>query len=66
MFTPNIYTPAEARKILRIGRNRIYELLCQEKLKSIKNGRRFLIPQECLMEYIASNTTATDSEEVDD
>lgn len=66
MFTPNIYTPAEARKILRIGRNRIYELLCQGKLKSIKNGRRFLIPQECLMEYIASNTTATDSEEVDD
>ncbi|MBQ8904862.1 MAG: helix-turn-helix domain-containing protein [Ruminococcus sp.] len=57
-----IYTPEEARKVLRIGRTRLYNLLRQGKLKSIKNGRRFLIPQECIAEYIAVNIVPSNKE----
>ncbi len=46
-----VYTPDEARRMLRIGRSRIYALLRAGKLKSVRNGRRFLIPEDCLERY---------------
>ena len=47
-----VYTPDEARAILRIGRSRAYELLRSGELKSVKNGRRYLIPKQCIVEYL--------------
>lgn len=60
MSTPIVYTPDEARRILKIGRSRFYELLRQGAIKSVKNGRRFLIPRECLMDYLKSMGTSQD------
>ncbi len=52
MPIPKIYRPEEARKLLHMGRNRFYELLQSGELKSIRNGRNYLIPEPCLAEYI--------------
>ena len=54
MPIPRVYTPEEARKTLRIGRNRIYELLRSGLLKSIRNGRNYLIPESCLNDFICA------------
>ena len=62
MPPPMMYTPEEARKLLRIGRSRFYELLRQGPIKSIRNGRRYLIPELCLNEYIIA-LTLTNQEE---
>ena len=51
-----VYTPDEARRILRIGRSRVYELLRSGELRSVKNGRRFLIPESCINEYLTVQT----------
>ena len=56
MPIPKIYTPEEARKLLHIGRNRIYELLQSGELKSLRNGRNFLIPETCLTAFIEAET----------
>ena len=57
---PKVYTPDEARKLLKIGRTRFFELLHQGKIKSLRNGRRYLIPESCLLDYIDSETAIQD------
>lgn len=52
MPTPKILKAEEARQILRIGRNRFYELLKSGQLKAIRNGRNYLIPESCLNAFI--------------
>ena len=52
MPIPKIYKPEEARKLLQMGRNRFYDLLHSGELKSIRNGRNYLIPESCLTAYI--------------
>ena len=56
MLPKKVYTPDEARRILRIGRSRVYELLRSGELRSVKNGRRFLIPESCINEYLTVQT----------
>ena len=58
MSRPKVYTPDQARRVLRIGRSRFYELLRQGKIGSIRNGRRFLIPEECLASFIQRQVAA--------
>lgn len=60
MSTPKVYTANEARRVLRIGRSRFYDLLRQGKIDSIRNGRRFLIPEECLAIYLQREVAAQD------
>ena len=47
-----IYTPTEVNKILRLGMNKIYGLLDVGKIKSIREGRKYLIPSSAIDEYI--------------
>ncbi len=60
MNAPIVYTPDEARNKLKIGKSRFYELLRQGKIKSIRNGRRYLIPESSLFEFIESQTHVSD------
>ena len=62
MVQIKVHTPNEASRILRVGRSKIYELLRSGKLKSIRNGRRFLIPDECIVEFIKSQVYTTHRE----
>lgn len=47
-----IYTPKETSNILKIGMNKTYELLNANKIKAIREGRRFLIPAESIKQYL--------------
>lgn len=62
---PIVYTPNEAMQILKIGRSRFYTLLREGKIKAIRNGRRYLIPEACITTYIESQTASRDKKEAE-
>jgi len=45
---PRVYSPDEARKILKISRGLIYEAIRTGQIPSIRIGRRILIPRSGL------------------
>lgn len=49
---PDILTPAEAAKVLHIGRTTMYRLLKEKQIKSFQIGRKILIPAKYLEKYI--------------
>lgn len=50
---PVVYRVDEAAVALRLSRSAIYELIRSGRLRSVKEGRRRLIPVEALEEYLA-------------
>lgn len=44
-----VYTPAEVARILRTGKNRVYELIHSGRLRAISMGKRYLIPEKALV-----------------
>lgn len=58
------YTPHEAAAVLRCSRSFIYELLARQDLKSVKNGRKRLVPGTSIAAYLDSLTNGA-SEYVD-
>ena len=42
---PLVYTPDEARKLLKISRGLMYEAIRTRQIPSIRVGRRILIPR---------------------
>jgi excisionase family DNA binding protein len=53
--------PEEAAKLLRVGREQMYELIRKGEVPSIKTGRRFLIPKKALEEWL--ETRAAEEQE---
>lgn len=51
-----IYTPRQAWEKLGIGRTRFYQFLKEGKIRYFKNGRRFLIPESAIAEFIEEQT----------
>jgi len=51
-----IYTPKQTWEKLGIGRTRFYQLLKEGKIRYFKNGRRFLIPESAIAEFIEEQT----------
>ena len=49
-------TIKEAQIIIRTGRNSIYKLIKDGKLKHIRVGKKILIPKQYLIEFLQSNT----------
>lgn len=49
---PLVYSVEEAAHVLRISRDTTYELLRSGQLRSMKVGRRRLIPAVAIHEYI--------------
>lgn len=46
------YTPAECRDVLKIGRDKVYELLRSGELSSRRVGRRYIIPAEAVADFL--------------
>jgi excisionase family DNA binding protein len=44
-------TPAEARAVLRISRNRVYEMLRAGTLPAIRDGRTIRVPSSALQQF---------------
>jgi excisionase family DNA binding protein len=51
--------PEEAAEQLRVGRPKVYELIREGKLRSVKIGGSRRIPYDALTEYVESLTTST-------
>lgn len=49
-----LYGVDEAASALRLSRSLIYELIRSGRLRSVKQGRRRLVPVSALEEYVAS------------
>ena len=52
----DIFTPAETAKLLRVGRNKMYDLINNGAIRCVKFDRKILIPRTYLQEFIANNT----------
>lgn len=49
---PDIVTPDDIQKMLRIGRNSVYDLLKQGKIKSLRVGKKYLIPKTSVINFL--------------
>lgn len=49
---PDIVTPEDIQKMLRIGRNSVYDLLKQGKIKSLRAGKKYLIPKTSVINFL--------------
>jgi excisionase family DNA binding protein len=50
---PVLYRVDEAAEALRLSRSLVYELIRCGRLRSVKEGRRRLVPVEAVKEYVA-------------
>lgn len=50
---PDIVTPDDLMKMLRIGRNAAYTLLHNNTISYFRVGRRYKIPKQRIIEYIS-------------
>lgn len=48
----DILTVKEVHSILKIGKNMLYNLLQDGTLKSIRFGRKYLIPKQFLIDFV--------------
>ena len=44
----------DVMKMLGIGKNTVYDLLRNKKIKSIQLGKKYIIPKKCVIEFINS------------
>jgi excisionase family DNA binding protein len=51
---PVLYDVDEAAEALRLSRSALYELIRSRRLRSVKAGRRRLVPVSALEEYVRS------------
>ena len=49
---PDVVSIDEIQQMLRIGKNAVYELLKTEKLKSIKVGKKYVVPKKYVIEFL--------------
>lgn len=51
---PDVVTPEDLQKMLHIGRNSVYKLLCENLIKSIKIGKKYIIPKVNVIKYLTA------------
>ena len=51
---PLLFTPEEAARFLRVGRHRVFDLIRQRELRSVKVGGSRRISARALVDYVAS------------
>lgn len=50
----DVLTVKELKEVLRIGFNKVYELLKDGKIKSLRVGNKIIIPKSAVLEYLQS------------
>ena len=48
----DILTVPDVIRLLRIGKNTVYDLIKNGKIKSIRQGKKIIVPKVCLIEYL--------------
>ena len=51
-----LLTMDEVKKILKVGTNKVYELVAQKRIPSIKLGKSIRVPKKALLEWIEKET----------
>ena len=49
---PDVVSVEEIQQILRIGKNAVYTLLKDGEIKSIKVGKRYIVPKKYVVEFL--------------
>jgi excisionase family DNA binding protein len=52
---PDLMMASDIQKILQIGRTKAYDLLRNEKIRSLRIGAEYRIPKVFLLEYLNEN-----------
>ena len=50
----DVLTVQELTKILSIGRNSVYNLLKENRIKHIRVGNKIIIPKQCVIDFLQS------------
>jgi excisionase family DNA binding protein len=58
---PKVLTVREAGTILRVGRNQLYQAVARGKLGAVRIGRSIRIPEQALLDLLASANPPTAS-----
>lgn len=49
---PDIVRIDEIQSMLQIGRNSVYDLLKQNLIKSIKIGKKYIVPKQSIIDFV--------------
>lgn len=49
---PDVVSIDEIQQMLRIGKNAVYDLLKSKQLKSIKVGKRYIVPRKYVIDFL--------------
>ena len=49
---PDVVSVEEIQQMLRIGKNAVYTLLKNGEIKSIKVGKRYIVPKKYVAEFL--------------
>lgn len=53
---PDVVTPDDLQMMLKIGRNSAYDLLKNKLIKSIRVGKKYIIPKENVIDFLKTAT----------
>ena len=57
----DVLTVKELKEILRIGFNKVYDLLRNGDIKSLRVGNKIIIPKTAVIEYLSTAAWGLDS-----
>ncbi len=49
---PDVVSVEEIQQMLRIGKNAVYQLLKEGEIKSIKVGKRYVVPKKYIIDFL--------------
>lgn len=49
---PDVVTPDDLQTMLKIGRNSVYDLLRNKLIKSIRVGKKYIIPKVNVIDFL--------------
>lgn len=49
---PDVVSVEEIQQMLRIGKNAVYQLLKDGAIKSIKVGKRYVVPKKYIVDFL--------------
>lgn len=49
---PDVVSVEEIQQMLRIGKNAVYQLLKDGTIKSIKAGKRYVVPKKYIIDFL--------------
>ena len=61
----DVLTPVELKSILHLGTNKIYQLLSDGIIKSIRCGKKILIPKIFVEDFLSRPQNIVDSDKTD-